>query len=493
MVIGGGVILDGDFEHPLLGDMSPEEFRAAGYSLIDWIARFLAEIDGYPVFPAVKPGELMSSLPATAPEQGEAMAEILRDIDTLMPFMTHWNHPRFFAYFNSSASGPGILADLLTAALSPNAMLWQSCPAATELELVTLGWLRRLLGLPEEHFGVIHDTASTSTLHAVIAAREAANDLRIRELGMAGRSDLPVLKVYCSEQTHSSFDKAVLSAGLGEASIRRVAVDERFRMRADAFEEALREDLALGARPICAVATIGTTSCTAVDPVNEIADICERYKVWLHVDAAHAGPIVMLPEMCHLFKGWERADSIVINPHKWMFIPLDLSVLYTRRREAFLRAFSFVPEYLRTEQQAENLMDYGIPLGRRFRALKLWFVLRYFGADGIKTRLREHLALARSFADWIDAQPDFERVAAVPFSTVCFRARPAGVDESTLDALNERLMHALNATGRLFLSHTRLNGKYVLRLVVSHLRTRSKDIEEAKQLLLERLKEVIKH
>lgn len=478
------------FERPLLGDMSPEEFRVAGYSLVDWITRFLSEIGDYPVFPTVKPGEFASRLPAVAPDQGEAMAEILKDIDSLMPFMTHWNHPRFFAYFNSSASGPGILADLLTAALSPNAMLWQSCPAATELELVTLAWLRGLLGLPEDYFGIIHDTASTSTLHAVIAAREAASDLRIRELGMAGRGDLPALRVYCSEQTHSSFDKAVLSAGLGEASIRRVAVDDLFRMRVDAFEEALREDLASGARPLCAVATVGTTSCTAIDPVDEIASICERYKVWLHVDAAHAGPVAMLPEARHLFKGWERADSIVLNPHKWMFVPLDLSVLYTRRREAFLRAFSFVPEYLRTEQQAENLMDYGIPLGRRFRALKLWFVLRYFGADGMAARLREHLALARDFAGWIDAQPDFERMAAVPLSTVCFRAHPTGLDESELDALNERLMHSLNATGRIFLSHTRLNGQYVLRLVVSHLRTRDEDIAEAERLLLEKLKEL---
>lgn len=479
-----------EFEHPLLGDMSPEEFRAAGYSMVDWIAQFLAEIDRYPVFPVVEPGELTSRLPTTAPEQGEAMAEILKDIDILMPFMTHWNHPRFFAYFNSSASSPGILAELLAAALGSNAMLWQSCPAATELELVTLRWLRELLGLPEDYFGVIHDTASSSTLHAVIAAREAASDLRIRELGMAGRSDLPALRVYCSEHTHSSFDKAVLSAGLGEASIHRVAVDELFRMRADSLEEAMCKDIDSGARPLCAVATIGTTSCTAVDPVEEIAAICERHRVWLHVDAAHAGPIAMLSEMRYLFKGWERADSIVINPHKWMFIPMDLSVLYTRRREAFLRAFSFVPEYLRTKQQTENLMDYCIPLGRRFRALKLWFVLRYFGTEGMAARLREHLVLARSFADWIDAQPDFERVAAVPFSTVCFRACPAGIDEHILDALNERLMNALNATGRMFLSHTKLNGQYVLRLVVSHLRTRKEDIEEAKRLLLERLEEV---
>ena len=408
------------------------------------------------------------------------MAEILADIDrVVMPGMAHWNHPRFFAYFPSSGSGPGILGELLAAAFNVNGMLWQSCPAATEVEQVALDWLRQMLGLPGEFRGVIYDGGSSSTMHAIAAAREHQSDLEIRARGMAGRAGLPPLRLYVSEQTHSSVEKAAIVLGLGLDAVRRVAADAEFRMDPRALAEAIAADRREGARPCCVVATVGSTSCTSIDPVAEIAAVCEREGVWLHVDAAHGGAAAVAPELRHVLDGCGHADSIVVNPHKWLFVPLDLSVLYTRRPEVLRRAFSLVPEYLRTARgdEVENYMDYGVPLGRRFRALKLWFVLRYFGREGLAARIREHRRLALLFAGWVDAHPGFERLAPVPLSTVCFRARPPGLaDEEELNRLNAGLLQAVNATGEAFLSHTGLNGRYTLRLVVSHLRTEERHL-----------------
>jgi aromatic-L-amino-acid decarboxylase len=469
--------------------MPAEEFRQYGHQLIDWIADFLANVGNLPVFPDVQPGDLTGKLPTAPPITGEDMGDILADVDRLiMPGMTHWNHPRFFAYFTSSGSGPGILGELLSAAFNINSMLWQSCPSATELEQVMLDWLKQMIGLPQEFWGITYDGGSSSTFHAIAAAREQMAELRIRERGLSGRSDLPRLRIYTSEQGHSSIDKAALALGLGLDSVRRVAVDEQYRMNPQALEEAIAEDRGSGILPFCVVATVGSTSCTSIDPVQAIAGICEREGLWLHVDAAYGGVAAVVPEMRDVLDGCDCADSIVINPHKWLFVPLDLSVLYTRKPEVLRRAFSLVPEYLRTttDDDVENYMDYGIPLGRRFRALKLWFTLRYFGVEGILERIREHLRLARQFAEWVDQHSMFERLAPVPLSTVCFRARWQGMDDDgLLNHFNEQLMRAINHTGEAYLSHTKLSGRFTLRLVVSQLRTDAAQVARVWEIVQE--------
>ncbi|MGE0132832.1 MAG: aspartate aminotransferase family protein [Blastocatellales bacterium] len=431
---------------------------------------------------------MSARLPAAPPVKGEAMEKILADVDrVIMPGMAHWNHPRFFAYFTSSGSGPGILGELLSAAFNVNSMLWQSCPAATELEQVTLDWLRQMIGLPPEFFGIIYDGGSSSTFHAIAAAREEIAGLNVREHGL---NDAPRLRIYTSEQGHSSIDKAALALGLGLNSVRRVEVDDEYRMIPRALANAIDGDRREGFLPFCVVATVGSTSCTSIDPVAAIADICEREGLWLHIDAAHGGAAAVVPEMRHVLDGCERADSIVVNPHKWLFVQMGLSVLFTRKPGVLRRAFSLVPEYLKTAQgdDAVNFMDYGIPLGRNFRALKLWFTLRYFGVEGVAARIREHLRLAREFANQIDEHPDFERLAPVPLSTVCFRAHPRGIDdEEALDVLNRKLLEAVNQTGEAFLSHTRLRGRFTIRLVISHLRTDEEQINRVWEIAGERL------
>jgi aromatic-L-amino-acid decarboxylase len=353
-------------------------------------------------------------------------------------------------------------------------MLWRTSPAATELEAVTLGWLRQLMGLPRDFEGVIYDTASISTLHALAAAREGALG-GVRRTGLAAREDAGRLRVYCSDQAHSSVDKAVILLGLGHDAVVHVPSDAEFRLRPDALAVAIADDRAAGRRPLAVIATTGTTSTTSVDPVPAIADICERENVWLHVDAAYGGAAAIVPGMEWVLAGADRADSLVVNPHKWLLTPFDLSVLFCRHMDLLREAFSLVPEYLKTSEPAEvrNLMDTGVQLGRRFRSLKLWFVLRYFGADGIRSRIAEHLRLARRLAEWVDADPDFERLAPVPMSVVCFRAVPARVrgDAAAVEALNERLLDELNASGELFLSHTKLHGAFALRLAIGHVRT----------------------
>jgi aromatic-L-amino-acid decarboxylase len=467
--------------------MDPSEFRRHGHALVEWIAEYLAGSDRYPVLPRVAPGDVCRALPAEAPERGEPFEAIFADFERiLVPALTHWNHPGFFGYFAITASAPGVLAEFLSAALNQQAMLWRTSPAATELEEVALGWLRRLLGLPDAFEGVIYDTASISSLHALAAARQAAAP----GTRLDGLTAAPPLRVYCSEQAHSSIDKAVILLGLGHRSLRRIPADEEFRMQVDALRSAIAADRAAGATPLAVVATLGTTSTTSVDPVQEIAEVCRREGVWLHVDAAYAGVTAMIPEYRARFDGWEHADSVVVNPHKWLFVPFDLSAFYCRRMDVVRQAFALVPEYLRTAEGAQgvrNLMDTGVQLGRRFRALKLWMVLRHFGAEGIRAALVEHIRLAQRFAGWIDADPDFERLAPVPFSVVCFRARPRGFTGSTaeLDAFNARILDAVNAAGDVFLSHTRLNDRLALRLAVGHLRTTEAHVARAWTLLRE--------
>jgi aromatic-L-amino-acid/L-tryptophan decarboxylase len=454
-------------------DMPPDEFRRFGYETIDWIADFLANTRAYRVLPDIQPGALTDALPPAGPERGEPMEALLRDFrDQIVPATTIWNHPRFFAYFSISASGPGILGELLTAALDVNGMLWKSSPAATELEQVALGWLRQWLGLPDDFFGLIYDTASVSSMHAIAAARELLFP-EVRENG-----GLSGAVMYCSEHAHSSIDKGAIALGVGHKNVRKVPVDSDFRMMPGALEQMIGEDRAAGRKPFCVVATTGTTSTTSVDPVARIADIAQRQGLWLHVDAAYGGSAAVVPEMQPLFAGWERADSIVMNPHKWLFTPTDISVFYTRRPDVLRRAFSLVPEYLKTTEdpRAVNLMDYGVQLGRRFRALKLWFVLRYFGHEGIAAILRDHIAMAQEFAGWVRSDERFEVVAPVPFSLVCFRKR--GPDDP-----NRVILEAVNATGQAFLSHTVLNGKFALRLAIGNIRTTRDDLRVTWDLL----------
>jgi aromatic-L-amino-acid decarboxylase len=470
-----------------LGDMPTDDFRRFGREVVDWIADYFERIDKFPVLSHIEPGWLKENLPASPPESGEDFAISLADVDKLiLPAVTHWNHPNFHGLFSTSTSSVGIFGEMLSAAFDMKAMLWRTSPASTELEDVTLDWLRQMLDLPADFEGIIYDTASVSTMHAIAAAREQA-DLNIRELGMTGRDDLPLLRVYASEHVHSSIDKSVITLGLGTRSLRKIPCNERFEMIPEKLEAAIVEDIADGIKPICVIPTIGTTSTTSVDPVDTIADICGQHHLWMHVDAAYAGPTAIIPEMRPLFRGWERADSIVINPHKWLFTPFDLSILYCRDLEMLKRAFSLVPEYLKTgdESTVKNGMDYGIQLGRRFRALKLWFVIRYFGREGIIARLSDHIRLARLFASWVDQSEKWEMMAPVPFALVCFRAVPS--DAADLDALNERLMNAVNATGEAYLSHTKLNGQFTLRLSVGSIRVEEKHLVKVWELLNETL------
>ncbi len=463
--------------------MPADDFRRYGYEVVDWIANYFEHIGEYPVLSQVQPDWLKANLPTSAPENGEDFGDVLKDVDRLiLPAVTHWNHPNFHGLFSTSTSSVGVFGEMLSAAFDMKAMLWRTSPASTELEDVVLDWLRQMMNLPEQFEGIIYDTASVSTMHAIAAARERA-DLNIRELGMSGRDDLPLLRVYCSEHVHSSIDKSVITLGLGTRSLRKIAVNDRFEMRAEALADAIEEDTEAGYMPICVIPTIGTTSSSSVDPVDAIADICEKHGIWLHVDAAYAGSAAIVPEMQPLFAGWERADSIVTNPHKWLFTPFDLSVLYCRDLGGLKKAFSLVPEYLKTsdESSVKNGMDYGIQLGRRFRALKLWFVMRYFGREGLVKRIREHCRLARLFASWVEESDKFEMLAPVPFALVCFRACASGVDD--LDALNERMMNDINASGEAYLSHTKLDGKFTLRLSVGSIRVEEKHLVKVWELL----------
>jgi aromatic-L-amino-acid decarboxylase len=467
-------------------DMPVEEFRRHAHSLVDRVADLLEHPEQRRVFPLIKPGATTAEL-LDAQLSATPFAELLAEFErAVLPGLTHWNHPGFMAYFATTGSYPGILAELLATSLNVNAMLWRTSPAAAELEQVAGDHLRRMLGLPEQLFVELTDTASTSTLYALAAARELAPELRVREEGLAGR-DLPRLRVYRSEEAHSSVDKAVTTLGLGIQGVAPIPTDDELRMRVDALADAIQRDRAESVRPLAVVATVGTTSTAAIDPVAEIADLCERERIWLHVDAAYGGSAAVVPEMRWVLHGCERADSLVINPHKWLFVPMDCSVLFTRRRDVLERTFSLVPSYLTgTPPEATDPMNYGVALGRRFRALKLWFVLRYFGAEGLAERLREHIALARELATWIDESDRFERLAPVHFSTVVFRAIGSGradEPEQRRDDLNQRILDDVNASGEVFLSHTRVRGQLSLRVAIGNIRTTRDHVRRAWELL----------
>lgn len=468
-----------------LTDMPIEDFRVRGKELIEWIADYLQQIEKYPPLSKVKPGEIYSRIPNEPPTKGEDIENVLSDIDKiLIDGITHWNHPGFMAYFNSTSSIPGILAEMLSAAFNSNGMLWKTSPAFTELEKAMMNWFRQMVGLPENYWGIIYDTASTSSMHAIASAREQLN-LGIRENGMTGRNDLPKLRLYCSEHAHSSIEKGAVTLGIGLDGVKKIPVDENFRMIPEKLEQAIKDDLSNNIKPFCVVATVGTTSTTSVDPIKEIAAICDRYNLWLHIDAAYAGVTAIIPEMKWITDAWNKADSIVINPHKWMFTPMDLSIYFTRKPDILKRAFSLVPEYLKTQvdDEVENLMDYGIQLGRRFRSLKLWFIIRYFGVEGLAERIKNHIELAQEFTKWLDDEKDFERMAPVPFSTVCFRYNPGNLSEKELNKLNEDLLEKINQSGKIFLSHTKLNGKFVIRLTIGSIRHERRHIVDAWEII----------
>jgi len=466
--------------------MSPAEFREHGHAVIDWIAGYLDHPEEWPVLPDLEPGTLLRALPPAPPDQPEAMAAILADFQRLIvPFTTHWNHPDFMAYFANSGTGAGVLGEALCAALNVNAMLWRTGPAATELEQLTLDWLRQMLGFPREFSGTITDTASSSTLYALAAARELRPELRIREDGLAGRPELPEVTFYCSEEAHSSVDKAVMTLGFGLRALRKIPTDAGLRMDPRALASQIDADRKAGRIPLAIVATVGTTSTTAVDPVPAIADIAERENLWLHVDASYAGTAGILPEMRHVLAGCDRAQSLVVNPHKWLFTPMDCSALYTTRPDLLRRAFQHVPDYLAVprREDAVNLMDYGISLGRRFRALKLWFVMRSFGTEGLQSLVREHIRIAKKLSEWIDDDPHLERMADARFSTVVFRHRPPGLEGKALDEHNASLLERLNASRRIYLSHTRVRGSYSLRIAIGNIHTNEAHARRALELV----------
>ncbi len=455
--------------------MPPDEFRSHAEAVGRWIAGYLEHTRNIPVYTSPEPGFLKSRLPDEPPGGGEAMEVILEDFRRdVVPGLTHWNHPSFFGYFATSASAAGILGEMLSAAVNVNAMVWKSGPAATELEDVSTDWLRRMLGLPGRFEGVINDTASSSTLYALAAARNRAYP-DAHAHGLFGQRPG---RVYASEQTHSSVEKAALTLGLGRTGYRAIPTDDRYRLDVSALKMAIEEDRAAGFVPVAIVPTLGTTSVAAIDPVAEVVDIGRELGVWVHVDAAYGGPAALVPEVAQRFAGWEGADSIVVNPHKWLFTPMDCSVLYCAHPEELVRTFSIVPEYLSTAEGAEtrSLMDYGVSLGRRMRSLKLWFVMRYFGRFGLRARIEEHLRLAELFASWVEASDEWHVAAPVELGLVAFRHVEG-------DDRNHAIMARVNASGRAFLTHTAVDDQVVLRLAVGNVRTTEDDVADVWALL----------
>lgn len=464
--------------------MTPDEFRAAAHRAVDWMADYLESVEDRPVRAQVQPGEVLANLPELPPEQAEPIDALFADLDrVIMPGMTHWQHPSFFAYFPANSSPPSVLAEMLTATLGAQCMSWQTSPAATELEQRVMTWLRGMLGLPENFEGVIEDTASTATLCALLSARERATGYRGNQSGLPGEG---ALTVYCSSECHSSIEKDVMIAGIGRDNLRKIAVDENFAMRADALDRAILDDLAAGRTPVAVVAAIGTTGSSAIDPLAGIGEICTRHGVWLHVDAAWAGSALILPEHRGMIDGIEHADSFVFNPHKWLFTNFDCSAYFVREPEILLRTLSILPEYLKTREgdAVRNYRDWGIQLGRRFRALKLWFVIRTYGVEGLREKLRGHIDMARKLAHDIEASDDFELMAPAPLALLCLRYHPPGFDnDERLDALNEQVLEMVNDTGAAYLTHTRLNGKFAIRFSIGQTMTEGRHVEAAWHLL----------
>jgi aromatic-L-amino-acid/L-tryptophan decarboxylase len=468
--------------------MDKETFRKHGYEFIDWVAGYLDNVGDYRICPDVNPGEIKQKLPKEAPGKGESLDRIFDDFKKkILPGMTHWQHPSWFAYFPANNSPPSVLAELLTAGMGAQCMIWETSPAAEELEEVVMEWLKSMLGLPKGMAGVIQDTASTSSLVALLTAREKATGFKSNVKGFQ-----EPLVVYCSDESHSSVEKGAKIAGFGKENIRHISTDKDYAMIPEELEESISGDLKEGLRPCCVIATVGTTSSSAIDPLDKIGEICRRHDVWLHVDAAYAGTASVLPEKRWMFKGIEYADSFVFNPHKWMLTNFDCSAYFVKEPELLVRTFEIHPEYLKTgvDSQVKNYRDWGIALGRRFRALKLWFVLRYYGIEGIQEMVRKHIDLAHFFKDKVEESPSFELMAPVPLSLVCFRLNDGRSDEE-LDKINQRLLAAVNQTGKLHMTHTTLKGKYVIRLCVASRTTEKQDVVRAWKLIDEKAREIL--
>jgi aromatic-L-amino-acid/L-tryptophan decarboxylase len=469
-----------------LGDTPLEEFRKQLHELADWIADYREKIEILPVAPNARPGAIIAALPKKAPEEGESFDQIFGDVERLiLPGMVHWGHPMFLGYFGWTTTAPGILGEIITSPLNVNAMTWRTSPAATELETLVVDWLRQWMQLPKEFDGVVYDTASVGVMHALAVAREEAAPF-VRKFGLAGRSDLPRFRVYVSDQGHSSAEKAAIVLGLGEQNVQRVPCDAEFRMDVSALRAMIARDLREQFKPLAAIATVGTTSTASVDPVPEIAKICREHKMWLHIDGAYGAGLALLPEQKWVTAGWSEADSLVVNPHKMLFVPLDFSVLYVRNLERLRRVFALVPEYLRgdTVEAEKNYMDYGVQLGRRFRALKAWVVWRAFGREGLAARIRDHLRLAKLFADWIGNDKRFELSAPVVMGVVCFRFKDGG-DDQKIDGMNSEIVERINASGRAYLTQTKLHGRTVMRIGLGNILTTEQHLGNAWEMIQE--------
>ncbi|MFW6128701.1 MAG: pyridoxal phosphate-dependent decarboxylase family protein [Candidatus Aminicenantaceae bacterium] len=460
--------------------MNNDQFKQWGHQFVDWMADYFKEIEKYPVCSKLKPGDIKSQIPLNPPEKAEPFDKIFKDFKKIiLPGITHWQHPSWFAYFPANNSPPSVLAEMLTACMGAQCMVWQTSPAAEELEEVVMEWLRQMLGLPEGMEGVIQDTASTSTLCALLTAREKATDFDANRIG-----NRDPLIVYASKETHSSIEKGVKIAGYGKENLRYIPTDEKFALISSKLEESILEDKKRGLKPTCVVATIGTTSSTAIDPLEEIGVICRRHNVWLHVDAAFAGTAALLPEKRDLLKGSEYIDSFVFNPHKWMFTNFDCSAYFVKSSDDLSRTFEIHPEYLKTgvDRMVKNYRDWGIQLGRRFRALKLWFVIRFYGIEGIQNMVRKHIEFANMFKQWIINHEKFELMAPVDLSVICFRYNN-GRDDQSLNEVNKELLKKINQTGEVYLTHTTLNGKYVLRFAIGSRLTEEKHVKKAWELI----------
>src|SRR5580700_8733828 len=469
--------------------MTPEEFRRHGHAVVDWIADYHSRTESFPVLSRVKPGEIRASLPADPPAKGEAFDALLKDVEKLiLPGVTHWQSPNWFAYFPCNASGPGILGDLLSSGLGVQGMLWSTSPACTELETHVLDWLVPMLGLPERFLssntggGVIQDTASSAVLCALLAARERATGYTSNQKGCDGR-----VVAYASSQTHSSLEKAAMIAGIGVSNLRLIEVDENFAMRPEALARQIEADERAGLLPCFVCATVGTTSSNAMDPIAAIAEVCRQHNLWLHVDAAMSGTAALCPEFRHLQNGVEFADSYSFNPHKWMFTTFDCDCFWVADRKALIRTLSILPEYLKNQATESGAVidyrDWQIPLGRRFRSLKLWFVIRHYGVEGLQHHIREHVRLAQQFSGWVQKDSRFELAAPAQLNLVCFRLR-AG-DRTYQDQANQLLMERLNRSGDLYLTHTKLDGKFTLRFCVGQTNTQARHVERAWQRIQE--------
>lgn len=464
--------------------MDNNDFKKHAQDVLDWMADYLKNVESHPVKSPVRPRDIYNQIPATAPAEGESFETIFGDFKRIiMPGITHWNHPSFFAFFPANNSYPSILGEMIMATLGAQCMVWETSPAATELEERVMEWLGSIIGLPGYFSGVIQDSASSSTICSLLTAREKISQYRINISGYPSEARFTT---YASTEAHSSVEKGIKIIGLGKTSLRKIAVDRQFAMIPDALEEAVSKDIEAGLKPLCVVATLGTTSSTAIDPLKEIGEICERYNIWLHVDAAMAGTALVLPEKRWMIEGIEKVDTFVFNPHKWMFTNYDCAAYFVKDKEALIRTFEILPEYLKTKEDSRvnNYRDWGIQLGRRFRALKLWFVLRSFGLKGLQEKIRFHIELAQYFAEKVKESEEFELLAPVPINTVCFRYRPKGVDDpGALDQLNITLLENLNMTGKVYLSHTRLNDIYTIRMCIGQTEVEKRHVDAAWELI----------